>query len=92
METQEPKKEVPKMQVNKNFIIIVLSIAFIIVSAIAIGEAHHNRGYERDFGGRHQFKGGMMMRDGRDGNFRGNPQDFQNQLPPAPIPGTSTAQ
>ena len=88
MDTQELKKEVKHMQVNKNFIIIALSIALIIVSAIAIGEARRGRGYGTGVEGR-QFKGNMMMRDGnRNGGFR----DYnQNQLPPAPV-GTSTNQ
>ncbi len=82
METQEPRN---KTQVNKNFIIIALSIALIIVSAIAIGQAHRGRGYGRSFEDGKHFRGNMMMRDG---NYRSN---AQNQLPPAPV-GTSTTQ
>ncbi len=78
MEIQEPKKT----HVNKNFIIIVLSIALIIVSTIAISQAHRGRGYKRSFEDGKHFRGNMMMRD------RNN---TQNQLPPAPV-GTSTAQ
>jgi hypothetical protein len=97
MDIQEIKKDVKHLQISKNAIIVALSIALVLVSAVAIGlavggEEHGDRGeYDRN-DMMEQRQGyddnNMNPNDGETNDDQGVPVD-QNAKPATTAPTTT---